>query len=216
MSSSVHPVVVERLRTWLATKGELDRDQPIFNLRAAAGLLRLTAKMITRDLEHSRAAWIGETDDPQERSRRERSDFLKYQNEDGMYADFHSNRHTFITNLAVAGVHPKMAQSVARHSDVNLTMGIYSHVEMAGQSAAINSLPAPPPITFLTNSGEEQPDEITSPIQRSSGTGATETIAPPPVAPVFGLECRCLATVVTDGPNELPDERKQNPCQSRG
>ena len=42
-----------------------------------------------------------------EREWRESSDFLKYRNEEDMYANFYANRHTFITNLALAGVHPK-------------------------------------------------------------------------------------------------------------
>ena len=72
-----------------------------------------------------------------------------------MYADFHANRHTFITNLARAGVHPKLAQSMARHSDVNLTMGIYSHVEVAQQADAINTLPAPPSLKGASGEAHE-------------------------------------------------------------
>jgi hypothetical protein len=34
-----------------------------------------------------------------------------------LYADFHSFRHVFITSLGKAGVSPKMAQTLARHSD---------------------------------------------------------------------------------------------------
>jgi integrase len=59
------------------------------------------------------------------------------------YADFHSLRHCFITGLARAGVSPKMAQTLARHSDIRLTLGVYTHVELPGRTAAIESLPAP-------------------------------------------------------------------------
>jgi hypothetical protein len=69
---------------------------------------------------------------------------LAYCNDDGLYADFHANRHTFISNLARAGVSPKMAQSIARHSDVNLTLNVYSHVGIGEQATAIQSLPGPP------------------------------------------------------------------------
>ncbi len=64
------------------------------------------------------------------------SSFLTYCDEDGLFADFHANRHTFITNLGRAGVTLKEAQTLARHSDVNLTMGIYSHVGVSDQAAA--------------------------------------------------------------------------------
>ncbi len=44
----------------------------------------------------------------------------------GRRVDFHSLRYTFITSLALAGVHPAHAQRLARHSDINLTMGVYT------------------------------------------------------------------------------------------
>jgi hypothetical protein len=40
-------------------------------------------------------------------------------------------------------VHPTLAQTIARHSDVNLTLNVYSHVSIGEQAAAIRSLPAP-------------------------------------------------------------------------
>ena len=60
------------------------------------------------------------------------------------FADFHSNRHMFITSLERVGIRPKMAQTLARHSDVRLTLGIYTHVELHDQAAAIASLPPLP------------------------------------------------------------------------
>ena len=76
--------------------------------------------------------------------RREKSDFLLYRNTAGRYADFHATRHTFISNLSRCGVRPKLAQTLARHSDINLTMQVYSHVELEDQNAAIAALPGPP------------------------------------------------------------------------
>ena len=51
-------------------------------------------------------------------------------------------RHLFITSLERAVVSPKMAQTLARHSDIQLTLGVYTHVELQDQTAAIESLPA--------------------------------------------------------------------------
>ncbi len=59
----------------------------------------------------------------------------------GRYADFHALRHTFITNLANGGVHPKIAQALARHSTITLTMDRYSHVVRGDQAAALAALP---------------------------------------------------------------------------
>ncbi len=55
--------------------------------------------------------------------------------------DFHSLRHTFGTLLAAAGVHPKTAQTLMRHSDINLTMSRYTHTLIGQESRAVESLP---------------------------------------------------------------------------
>ena len=73
-----------------------------------------------------------------------RSGFLCYCNHDGLYADFHSFRHLLITSLERAGIRPKMARMLARHSDVRLTLGVYTHVTTEDRTAAIEALPGPP------------------------------------------------------------------------
>ena len=55
--------------------------------------------------------------------------------------DFHSLRHTTGTLLAASGVHPKVAQTIMRHSDINLTMSIYTHTLTGQESQAIANLP---------------------------------------------------------------------------
>ena len=67
--------------------------------------------------------------------------FLEYETADGV-ADFHSLRHSFISNLARSGVHPKDAQALARHSTIVLTMDRYSHIGLQDMGAAVASLPA--------------------------------------------------------------------------
>lgn len=148
----LHPEVAARVKTWLATKKDLPANQPVFDLRAPGGELRRTSKMMMLDLEQAREAWIkAAKKDRKERKLREDSDFLQYKDEHGLYADFHANRHTFISNPAKSGVSPKVAQTMARHSDINLTMNVYSHVEMEDQAAAIAVLPAPPAISANAN-----------------------------------------------------------------
>ncbi len=55
--------------------------------------------------------------------------------------DFHALRHQFISNLAAAGVHPKTAQELARHSDIKLTMNRYTHVFRGELDKAVDLLP---------------------------------------------------------------------------
>ena len=66
---------------------------------------------------------------------------LRYVDAAGRYADFHSLRHTCGSLLAAAGAHPKVAQAILRHSDINLTLLRYSHVLAAQLAAAVAALP---------------------------------------------------------------------------
>jgi len=68
----------------------------------------------------------------------------------GRVADFHSLRHTFITNLANGGIHPKTAQALARHSTITLTMDRYSHTLRGQEAEALAVLPD------LSASGKEE------------------------------------------------------------
>ncbi len=66
---------------------------------------------------------------------------IPYSDESGHVADFHSLRHTFISNLAAGGIHPKTAQELARHSSIVLTMDCYSHVAREKLTSALDTLP---------------------------------------------------------------------------
>ncbi len=72
---------------------------------------------------------------------RKESTILAYRDEGRRVLDSHALRHIFITNLARAGIHPKQAQDLARHSDINLTMSRYSHTVVADRAAALEKLP---------------------------------------------------------------------------
>jgi|GEM_PF-275561 len=100
------------------------------------------AKMVRADLEAARSKWLEKAQaEPKEHDRREKSDFLTYINHEKLVADFHALRHTFITNLASGGVHPKTAQALARHSTFALTMDRYSHSQRENEAAALDALP---------------------------------------------------------------------------
>ena len=105
------------------------------------------AEMMEMDLAAARAEWIGQAATPDERSEREGSDFLAYWNKAGHVFDFHALRHQFTSNLAAAGVHPKTAQQLARHSTITLTMDRYTHLAVADVAGALDRLPEPAPIT---------------------------------------------------------------------
>jgi hypothetical protein len=111
--------------------------------------------MIERDLMVARDKWLDEEKDETKRQGMLQSDFLCYCNHDGLFADFHSMRPLFITSLERAGVSPKMAQTLARHSDIRLTLGVYTHVEMQDRTAAIGALPGPLVGKLKTEEGQQ-------------------------------------------------------------
>jgi integrase len=53
---------------------------------------------------------------------------------------FHSLRHTFATTLAAEGVHPSTAQKMLGHSDIRMTLAIYTHTTDDMQDAATVAL----------------------------------------------------------------------------
>jgi len=67
---------------------------------------------------------------------------VDYEDAHGRVADFHALRHTFISNLSRAGVHPRNAQALARHSTIELTMNVYTHVNMKDLAVDVENLPS--------------------------------------------------------------------------
>jgi len=70
---------------------------------------------------------------------------------DGRTVDVHSLRHTFATLLSKAGVVPRMAQELMRHSDIRLTMNVYTHLQLAATAGAVEALPGIGPAQPATN-----------------------------------------------------------------
>jgi integrase len=59
----------------------------------------------------------------------------------GRIVDFHALRHSFITGLSRAGVTPRVAMELARHSEMGLTMRVYTDGGLLGAADAIDALP---------------------------------------------------------------------------
>lgn len=175
----LHPEVARRLTEWLQTKSKLTPTDLLFRVsgKVPGGTERKTAKMMRVDLDAARKKWIKDAETDEEKGRREASDFLAYCDHDGRFADFHSNRHTFITSLSRNHISPRTAQTLARHSDIRLTMGTYTHIELADQQAAIAVLPAPPGKTTDSrhDTGDRDEDDGTSEPRNGSPHGPTSS-----------------------------------------
>jgi len=68
-------------------------------------------------------------------------DPVPYVDDAGRVADFHALRHSFISHLANAGVHPSVAKTLARHSTITLTMDRYTKVARERETDALALLP---------------------------------------------------------------------------
>jgi hypothetical protein len=127
----LHAELAAKLREWMPADG----------LLWPGSWHQRGSEMIQADLAAARAAWIDEVK-PEERAERERSSRLMYTDERGRVFDFHALRGQFVSNLARAGVHPKVAQQLARHSTINLTMGSYTHLDTEDLAGALKALPS--------------------------------------------------------------------------
>jgi integrase len=105
------PALTAHLRYWLASKAP---GVPVFALPEKTG------QMLHADLQRCGIEPV----DAQ-----------------GRVVDTHSLRHGYITALARAGVPVKVVQTLARHSDPKLTLGIYSHLTAFDLQGAIDHLP---------------------------------------------------------------------------
>jgi len=85
---------------------------------------------------------------------------IPFEDARGRRVDLHALRKTYGTMLAAAGVSPRVAMELMRHSDMKLTMGVYTDVAqlpIIQESARLPSLqipqqtPPPPPASLLNN-----------------------------------------------------------------
>ena len=135
----LRPDLTAALRKWM--DGRL-ADGRLWPGRWASS--RAAAEMIRRDLAAAKAAWVKRAPSEQVKAERVKSRFLEYRDASGRIADFHSLRHTLITNLARGKVHPQNAQALARHSTINRTMNAYTHTVLGDLADDVGRLPALP------------------------------------------------------------------------
>ena len=124
--------LAKQLRIYLADRPS---GSPVFDLPDETDM----AQMLREDLARARSAWLAKVEqDPEELRRRAESDFLLVKNEEGETLDFHSLRHTCGAWLAMTGAHPKVVQTVMRHSTITLTMDTYGHLFPSTESDAVD------------------------------------------------------------------------------
>jgi site-specific recombinase XerD len=103
--------LADRLRPWLAGKAP---GRSVFE-----GMTQRTAEMLRVDLANAG---------------------IPYETDSG-FADFHSLRGDFISNLVSSGASVKTCQTLARHSSPTMTIGIYAKASLHDINGAVESLP---------------------------------------------------------------------------
>ena len=114
--------LVERLKPWLADRSTPLAISPAPQLLWPGSWNRHAAKMLRKDLQTAE---------------------IEFSDANGRVFDFHALRHQYISSLADAGVHPRTAQELARHSSIELTMKRYTHLAMRNVIGAVDSIPEP-------------------------------------------------------------------------
>ena len=172
------------------------------------------AEMLRRDLDEARSIWLAEVEKiADEHERRTASKFLKPENANGEVADFHALRHTFITLLASSGVHPKVAQVLARHSTITLTMDRYSHAQRADLNSAVENLPSlARPEGLMVDAATDTLSPVDSvAVQDNPSIRVARRVA------LFGdFPCDLLTTADETSPCLTLSHETPNPLQNRG
>jgi len=135
----IRQVLADELQRWFE-EAEIGPESPLWRK-----LTKRTSDMLKRDLE---AAGIPYVDDS------------------GLFADFHALRHSFVSLITQGGVHPKIAQRLARHSTVELTLARYSHTLLSDEADALEVLPKLPSV-FDGDASQQQ-------MLRATGTDAAD------------------------------------------
>ncbi len=156
--------------------------QPVFG-----SLPQHTARMLRGDLAAARKAWIDEAKTTQQKEDREKADFLTYEDSAGRVADFHSQRHTYISMLVAGGASAKEAQQLARHSTARLTIDRYSHTRLHDMAGALEALPA------VGNPDDTTEAEAQQNVLRATGTDDAVAHGVDPLG-TMGVVCRIMVS----------------------
>jgi len=123
--------------------------------------------------------------------------------ERGWTIDVYALRHTFGTHLSIAGVAPRTAQSAMRHSNIDLTMNLYTDPKLLDVHGAVESLPALP-LNPTTNENEA-----------ATGTHDEARKFAPGFAPTTDNSCLSSHLLSTGTPNARCDDDHGKPLQRK-
>ena len=137
-------------KQYISVELAIELSKHLTNSKKAANVFEMPSasnvvEMLRGDLKAAREAWINEAEDNEKlKKTRIESDFLKYQDDEGLKLDFHAFRHTCGAWLIIAGVDVKTVQTIMRHSSPTLTLNTYGHLMEGAEARAVETLNAAP------------------------------------------------------------------------
>jgi integrase len=129
LADKLHRLQDEARRGGAPIPARLPPDTPVFNVPSAL------VKILDRDLV---AACIAR------RVQVNGKWVIDKRDDRGRTLDVHALRHTFGTLLSKGGIAPRTAQAAMRHSDIKLTMNVYTDPALLDVRGALDALPALP------------------------------------------------------------------------
>ncbi len=148
---------------------------------------------------------------------------IPFADEEGRVCDFHALRHSYLTLVQRSGVHPKVAQELARHSDSRLTMNVYTHAHLHDLAGAVEMLPSllPSGRTALKATGTDGRHVLRHCPQHCPGVDSGRDLLRAVETPAEGDErdagCRNpgSASALESDCDEVRVEERSAPCRTR-
>ena len=87
-------------------------------------------------------------------------------------ADFHSLRHSYGSLLAKSGVAPRVGMALMRHSDLRLTMNVYTDPRIFDLAGAVEKL-----LSLPTDDTQAQTAKATGTDDATAAVGRSESVS---------------------------------------
>ena len=105
---------------------------------------------------------------------------IDYVDSSGRVSDFHALRYSLGTMLAQAGTSPRTSMEIMRHTDMKLTMNVYTDPRLLDTTSAVEQLPnLDTPVTETERAVRTGTDD--RPIVNGLGKVLTKSTTPPVV-----------------------------------
>lgn len=129
----LHPELVLKIKDWVFAK---EKNKMLWNCWDS----QYFGTLLKKDMFKARVLYISCAITDDEKKIREQDDFLKWEDSNSLFADLHSLRTTFISNVSKVAS-PKQCQMLARHTDIKTTFNYYVKISDSELANVVGKLP---------------------------------------------------------------------------